>query len=454
MRPVSGVPGKDFGVEDVRGEFPEEIEIKPLAGPVDATVSVPGSKSVTNRALIVAALANGSSTILNPLFSDDSYWLMETLMRLGFTVKADREESEITIQGQAGKIPSLESEVEVYVGNAGTAARFLPPLLSLGGGEYRIDGTPRMRERPVHNLVESLRQLGGNILYDGEEGRFPLVISGGGLRGGVAKVESSKSSQFLSGLLMSAPYAKGKTVLEIEGELVSRPYIGITICVMKAFGVEVDVDEEHGRYMVSPGVYEPRKYEVEPDASAASYFMAAAAVTGGRIRIPGLGSETSQGDIRFLEVLESMGCSVDVRPDHVEVRGPQRLKGVEVDMNEFSDTMMTLAAIAPFAESPTTIKNIEHTRHQETDRIHAVANELARLGVKVEEKQSFLRIIPSSSGAVESKVRPATVRTYEDHRMAMSFAVVGLVAPGIRIENPACVTKTFPDYFRRLDSLR
>lgn len=454
MRPVSGIPGKDFGVEDVRGEFPEKIEIKPLTRPVDATVSVPGSKSVTNRALIVAALANGPSTILNPLFSDDSYWLMETLTRLGFTVKADREEAEITILGQAGKIPNHDPQLEVYVGNAGTAARFLPPLLSLGGDEYRIDGTPRMRERPVHNLVESLRQLGGNISYGGEEGRFPLVISGGGMRGGVARVESSKSSQFLSGLLMSAPYATGKTVLEVEGDLVSRPYIGITIGVMKSFGVEVDVDEEHGRYTVSPGVYEPRKYEVEPDASAASYFMAAAAVTGGRIRIPGLGSETSQGDMRFLEVLESMGCNVDVRSDHVEVRGPRRLKGVEVDMNEFSDTMMTLAAIAPFAESPTTIKNIEHTRHQETDRIHAVANELARLGVKVEEKQSFLCIIPSSSVTFGSRVRPATVRTYEDHRMAMSFAVVGLVAPGIGIENPACVTKTFPDYFRRLDSLR
>ena len=389
MRPVSGIPGEDFDVEDVRGEFPEEIEIKPLEGPVNATVRVPGSKSVTNRALIVAALANGSSSILNPLFSDDSYWLMEALTRLGFTVNADRDKAEITIVGQAGKIPSLDPEVEVYVGNAGTAARFLPPLLSLGGGDYRIDGTPRMRERPVDNLVESLRQLGGDIRYGGEEGRFPLVISGGGLRGGVAKVESSKSSQFLSGLLMSAPYATGKTVLEVEGELVSRPYVGITIGVMEAFGVDVAVNTERGRYTVSPGVYEARRYEVEPDASAASYFMAAAAVTGGRIRIPGLGTHTSQGDMRFLEVLECMGCEVDMQPGHVEVRGPRRLKGVEVDMNEFSDTMMTLAAIAPFAEGPTTIKNVEHTRHQETDRISAVANELNRLGVKVEEEESF-----------------------------------------------------------------
>ena len=454
MRRISGVPGKDFDIKDVKGDFPEETEIKPLEGPVDATVRVPGSKSVTNRALIVAALANGPSTILNPLFSDDSYWLMEALTRLGFAVNADIVKGEISITGQAGKIPGTDPKVEVYVGNAGTAARFLPPLLSLGTGEYRIDGTPRMRERPVDNLVESLRQLGGKIGYGGVQGRFPLVVSGGGLRGGVTKVESSKSSQFLSGLLMTTPYAKEKTILEVEGGLVSRPYVGITIGVMEAFGIDVDVDEEHGRYTVSPGVYEPRNYEVEPDASSASYFMAAAAVTGGRIRIPGLGAHTSQGDMRFLEVLERMGCEVELQPGYVEVRGPRKLKGVEVDMNEFSDTMMTLAAVAPFADGPTSITNIEHTRYQETDRIHAVASELERLGVEVEEKKSFLRIIPSNNESAGSRVRPAAVRTYGDHRMAMAFAVVGLVAPGIRIQDPVCVTKTFPDYFRRLDSLR
>lgn len=454
MRPVSGVPGKDFDVQDVRGEFPREIEIKPLDGPVDATVQVPGSKSVTNRALIVAALADGASTILNPLFSDDSYWLMDALTRLGFSVHADRSRAEITILGQAGKVPNIEPKVEVYVGNAGTAARFLPPLLSLGDDEYRIDGTLRMRERPVNDLVESLRQLGGNIRYGGEQGRFPLVISGGGLLGGVAKVESSKSSQFLSGLLMSAPYAKEKITLEVEGETVSRPYIGITLGVMKAFGGIVDVDPGQGLYTVLPGVYEPRQYEVEPDASAASYFMAAAAVTGGHIKIPGLGSHTSQGDMRFLEVLQRMGCGVDVQSNHVEVRGPQRLKGVEVDMNDFSDTMMTLAAIAPFAEGPTSITNIEHTRHQETDRISAVANELGRMGVEVEEKESSLRIIPEADKLIGSRVKPTDVKTYGDHRMAMSFALTGLIVPGIRIQDPVCVTKTFPNYFRWLESLR
>lgn len=454
MTNASGIPGQDFRIEDVRGEFPEELEIKPLTGPVDATVWVPGSKSVTNRALIVAALAEGTSTILNPLFSDDSYWLMDALTRLGFTIHADRDKAEVTIGGLGGGIPAAASEVEVYVGNAGTAARFLPPLLSLGQGKYRIDGTPRMRERPVEDLVQSLNRLGADIRYEGEKERFPLVVAGKGLRGGVAKVESSRSSQFLSGILMSAPYAKEKVVLEVAGKLVSRPYVGITLGVMEAFGYSADVDPGRGRYTVSPGSYKARRYEVEPDASAASYFMAAAAVTGGRVRIPGLGKHTSQGDMRFLEVLERMGCDVDVGVDHAEVRGPQVLQGVEVDMNEFSDTMMTLAAIAPFAQGPTLITNIEHTRHQETDRIFAVANELNRLGVEVEEQTSFLRIIPQADRVGRTSVRPALIETYGDHRMAMSFAIAGLVSPGIRIKDPVCVTKTFPDYFQLLESLR
>ncbi|MGB3684040.1 MAG: 3-phosphoshikimate 1-carboxyvinyltransferase [Rubrobacteraceae bacterium] len=451
MRPVSGVPGLDFTVEDVRGEFPEELEIKPLDSPVDATVRVPGSKSVTNRALIVAALADGESTIRNPLLSDDSYWLMHALARLGFPVRVQNgdpgsESIEVRIGGKAGSIPTSDAEVEVYVGNAGTAARFLPPFLALGGGEYRLDGTPRMRERPVQDLVESLRRLGGEVRYGDAEGRFPLLVSGTGLGGGIARVEGGKSSQFLSGLLMAAPYAKNKTTLEIEGRLVSRPYVGITTGVMKSFGVDVE-SKDKDRYEVSPGVYAAREYEVEPDASAASYFMAAAAATGGRVKIPGLGKHTSQGDLRFLEVLEQMGCRVETGEDYVEVHGPRQLRGVEVDMNDFSDTMMTLAAIAPFAGGDTIIKNVGHTRHQETDRISAVAAELRRIGAEVEEQIDFLRIIPKT-------IRPAAISTYEDHRMAMAFAVTGLVAPGIRIKDPGCVTKTFPEYFRRLESLR
>jgi 3-phosphoshikimate 1-carboxyvinyltransferase len=442
VRPVTGVPGTDFSVQDVRGAFPDELEILPLDAAVDATVHVPGSKSVTNRALLIAALADGASTIKNTLFSDDSYWLMHALVRLGFDVRANARTGETSIIGQSSIIP--KRDVEVFVGNAGTVARFLPPALALGEGPYVVDGEPRMRERPVGDLVDAMRLLGAGVGYAEEDGRFPLRVEGGGFRGGMARVRGKSSSQFVSGLLMAAPYAREPVSLEVEGRE-EWPYVGITGEVMRAFGVEVGIGEK--RYAVEPAVYRAREYEVEPDASAASYFMAAAAVTGGRVRIPGLGAGSSQGDLRFAEVLGEMGCEVEVGEDRVEVRGPDRLRGVEVDMNAFSDTMMTLAAIAPFASTPTVIKNVEHTRYQETDRVSAVATELGRLGISVEEGRDLLRITPGT-------IRPAVVETYGDHRMAMAFAVTGLVAPGVRIRNPGCVTKTFPDYFERLDTLR
>jgi 3-phosphoshikimate 1-carboxyvinyltransferase len=444
VRPVAGIPGVDFTVEDVRGAFPDELEIKPFEGPVDDTVRVPGSKSITNRALIVGALADGISTIENPLFSDDPYWLMAAFAGLGFPTKADREIGTATVEGQRGIIP--RSGVEVFVGNAGTAARFLPPVLALGEGPYLVDGVARMRERPVADLVEAMRGLGVGVGYAGKEGRFPIEVEGGGIMGGVVGVRGTRSSQFLSGLLMTAPYGEEPVVLEVEGGLVSRPYVGITLGVMRDFGVEV-VEEGRDRFVVPPGVYEAGKYVVEPDASGASYFFAAAALTGGRVRVPGLGSASSQGDLGFVEVLEEMGCEAEIGVDYVEVRGPERLRGIEVDMNGISDTMITLAAIAPFASSPTTIKNVAHTRAQETDRIAAVARELTRLGAEVEERPDGLKITPGPVG-------PGTVHTYDDHRIAMAFSLLGLVVPGIRIQNPSCVTKTLPDYFQRLEALR
>ena len=442
MRPVSGVPGTDFSLEDVRGDFPDELEIHPLEKAVDASVHVPGSKSVTNRALLIAALANGASTIKNTLFSDDSYWLMDALVRLGFDVRADRETAKTSIIGQRGIIP--KGDVEVFVGNAGTVARFLPPALSLGEGPYIVDGVSRMRERPVGDLVAAMRLLGAGVEYVEEEGRFPLRVEGGGIRGGMARVRAKSSSQFVSGLLIAAPYAREPVTLEVEGRE-EWPYVGITTEVMRAFGVEVGVKD--ARYAVQPAVYQAREYGVEPDASAASYFMAAAAATGGRVRIPGLGAGSAQGDLRFAEVLGEMGCDVEIGEDYVEVRGPDRLRGVQVDMNAFSDTMITLCAIAPFASSQTVIRNVEHTRRQETDRISAVTTELRRLSIAVDEWRDGLRISPGP-------ISPAVVETYGDHRMAMAFAVTGLLAPGIRIRNPGCVTKTFPNYFDLLESLR
>jgi len=446
VRVVRGVPGRDFDVEDVRGEFPERLEIGPLGRLVDADVAVPGSKSVTNRALLVAALADGVSTIKNPLFSDDPYYLLESLARLGFDVRADQEAGEVRIVGRAGGIP--RGGVGVFVGNAGTVARFLPPALALGPGPYTVDGVPRMRERPIKDLVDAMRGLGAGVDYDDEDGRFPIVVRGGGLPGGRTVVRGGGSSQFVSGLLMAAPLADRAVELDVEGRE-SWPYVGITLDVMRRFGVEVEASGGFAHLTVGRGPYRAGGFEVEPDASAASYFLALAAVTGGRVRVPGLGSGSSQGDLRFAGVLERMGCAVDLGKDHVEVRGPERLRGVEVDMGAFSDTMMTLAAIAPFASSPTTITNVGHTRHQETDRLSAVATELARLGVGVEEWEDGLRISPGP-------LRPAVVETYGDHRMAMSFAVAGLAAPGptVTIADPGCVTKTFPGYFRALEGLQ
>ncbi len=446
MRVVRGVPGRDFDVEDVRGEFPERLEIGPLGRLVDADVAVPGSKSVTNRALLVAALADGVSTIKNPLFSDDPYYLLESLARLGFDVRADQEAGEVRIVGRAGGIP--RGGVGVFVGNAGTVARFLPPALALGPGPYTVDGVPRMRERPIKDLVDAMRGLGAGVDYADEDGRFPIVVRGGGLPGGRTVVRGGGSSQFVSGLLMAAPLADRAVELDVEGRE-SWPYVGITLDVMRRFGVEVEASGGFAHLTVGRGPYRAGGFEVEPDASAASYFLALAAVTGGRVRVPGLGSGSSQGDLRFAGVLERMGCAVDLGKDHVEVRGPERLRGVEVDMGAFSDTMMTLVAIAPFASSPTTITNVGHTRHQETDRLSAVATELARLGVGVEEWEDGLRISPGP-------LRPAVVETYGDHRMAMSFAVAGLAAPGptVTIADPGCVTKTFPGYFRALEGLQ
>lgn len=442
MSPVAGVPGVDFTVEDVRGTFPEELEITPLDHPPDATVTVPGSKSVTNRALLVAALGDGTSRITNPLFSEDPYWLMDALVRLGIDLSVDSEGGEVRMVGRGGEISA--SDVDIFVGNAGTVARFLPPALALGTGPYTVDGVPRMRERPVADLVDGMRELGAAVEYVGERGTFPLKVLGGGLRGGTAHIASARSSQFASGILMAAPYAETPVTLRVDGRE-EWPYIGITVAVMREFGVAVEVAPD--RFSVMPAVYNALDYEVEPDASAASYFMAAAAVSGGRVRIPGLGSASPQGDLRFAEVLSEMGCDVEVAPDSIEVRGPDRLKGVDVDMNAFSDTMITLSAIAPLAATPTTIRNVGHTRLQETDRLSAVSTELGRLGIATQQTTSSIRIIPTT-------VEPAAVETYGDHRMAMAFAVLGLVVPGIGIRDPGCVTKTFPGFFGRLDDLR
>jgi len=421
----------------------------PLAAAPDATVPIPGSKSLTNRALVLAALANGTTHLSNALFSDDTVVMVESLRRLGVRVEVDPAAQTIDVHGVGGTIPVASAEL--FVGGAGTAARFLTALVALGRGEYRIDGNARMRERPMQDLLDALAMLGASIRAPG--GTLPLVVAAGGLRGGRAVVRGEVSSQFVSALLMAAPYASGDVEIVVEGRLTAAPYVAMTLAVMAAFGVTVDRpadrsrEESLNRFRVRAGQrYRARAYAVEPDASSAAYFLAAAAITGGHVMIPRLSARSVQGDARFIDVLEHMGCAVERRDDAVGVQGPANLRAVDVDLNAMSDQTMTLAAIAPFAQGPTRIRGVAHIRHQESDRLAATAAELRRLGQEVEMFDDGLVIVPRP-------LRSAVVETYGDHRIAMAFAVAGLRAPGIAIADPECVTKTFPDFFERLEAL-
>ncbi len=422
-------------------DYPPVITLEPAAGPVEAEVTLPGSKSFTNRALVLAALADGVSTLRAALFSEDTAVMAESLRRLGISVAEDSEALTFTVEGKGGIIPA--DRAELFVGNSGTTARFLTALLALGHGEYLLDGVPRMRQRPIQPLLDALRQLGVDAASVAGNGCPPVRVRASGLAGGKVRLPGNLSSQYLSALLMVGPCTPLGLEIEIEGDLVSKPYVDLTVQAMQAFGAAVGC-EGYRRFVVPGGQrYRARDYTVEPDASAASYFFALAAVTGGRVRVRNLGARSAQGDVRFVDVLERMGCQVLREDDSITVQGPPSLRGIEVDMNAISDTVQTLAAIAPLASGPVVIRNVAHIRHKETDRIHALATELRRLGVVVDEFPDGLAIYPSP-------VRPGTVQTYDDHRMAMSFAVLGCRVPGITIENPGCVAKTFPDFFERL----
>jgi 3-phosphoshikimate 1-carboxyvinyltransferase len=420
------------------------LPIAPIPHPLRATVRVPGSKSLTNRALLIAALAEGETTLTNALFSDDSRYFVDSLQRLGFNLQSSN--SQISIRGLAGQIPATRAEL--FVGNAGTAARFLTPLLALGQGEYILDGDARMRERPIRDLLEALAQLDVNA--ESATGCPPVKVWATGLPGGRTTVTGNVSSQFLSGLLMVAPYARAPMEIEVVGELNSRPYVDMTLAIMRDFGVTVE-RAGYQRFRIAPQRYRAQaEYAIESDASAASYFFAAPAVCGGRVRVENILSESKQGDIGFLEVLVQMGCVTLEGDDWIEVVSVEGvpLRGVDVDLRDIPDTAQTLATIAPFANSPTTIRGIASARVKETDRVAAMCAELARLGVAVTEHPDGLTIQPCD------KIQPAVVQTYNDHRMAMAFALIGLRAPGIEIENPGCVAKTFPNYFEVLDTLR
>ena len=420
------------------------IHIQPIRKPLDATIAVPGSKSYTNRALLVAAMAHGTSTLTGALFSDDTRYMSASLRKLGVKIDADEKQAKFTIHGNGGDIPVPSADL--YIGNSGTTSRSLTAYVSLGHGKFVIDGDAPMRHgRPIADLLDALRQIGVSARTQFENGHLPVIVEADGLAGGKTRLDVSKSSQFLTALLLIAPYAKNGMEIEVVGNR-EMPYIDITLAVMAAFGVQV-INEDYTYFRIEGGQqYQPRGYNIEPDASNASYFFAAAALTGGRVTIQHLNLESAQGDLQFVHILEQMGCQTTVSNTGITVTGPRQLKGIDVDMRTISDTALTLAAIAPFADSKVTIRNIEHTRWQETDRIHAMVTELRKLGVPVVEHQDGLEISPAP-------MTPAVIDTYEDHRVAMAFSLVGLKVDGIRINDPECVSKTFPQYFEVLAQL-
>ena len=420
------------------------IEMQPIRKPVNATIEVPGSKSYTNRALLVAAMARGASTVTGALFSDDTHYMSSSLRKLGVEVDADEKRATFDVRGNGGNIPV--SSAQLYIGNSGTTSRSLVAYVSLGHGKFVIDGDEPMRHgRPISDLLDALTQIGVSARTQFDNGHLPVIVEADGLKGGKTRLDVSKSSQFLTALLLIAPCAKNGMEIEVVGNR-EMPYIDITLAVMEAFGVQV-INEGYKYFRIEGGQqYQPRVYHIEPDASNASYFFAAAALTGGRVTVQHLHLDSIQGDVRFVQILEQMGCQVTVSDAGITVTGPQQLKGIDVDMKAISDTSLTLAAIAPFADSKVTIRNIEHTRWQETDRIHAMVTELRKLGVPVVEHQDGLEISPAP-------ITPAAIDTYQDHRVAMAFSLIGLKARGIRINDPECVSKTFPNYFDVLERL-
>ncbi|EBB8131498.1 3-phosphoshikimate 1-carboxyvinyltransferase [Salmonella enterica] len=419
----------------------ESLTLQPIAR-VDGAINLPGSKSVSNRALLLAALACGKTVLTNLLDSDDVRHMLNALSALGinYTLSADRTRCDIT--GNGGPLRA-SGALELFLGNAGTAMRPLAAALCLGQNEIVLTGEPRMKERPIGHLVDSLRQGGANIDYLEQENYPPLRLRGG-FTGGDIEVDGSVSSQFLTALLMTAPLAPEDTIIRVKGELVSKPYIDITLNLMKTFGVEI-ANHHYQQFVVKGGqqYHSPGRYLVEGDASSASYFLAAGAIKGGTVKVTGIGRKSMQGDIRFADVLEKMGATITWGDDFIAcTRG--ELHAIDMDMNHIPDAAMTIATTALFAKGTTTLRNIYNWRVKETDRLFAMATELRKVGAEVEEGHDYIRITPPA------KLHHADIGTYNDHRMAMCFSLVALSDTPVTILDPKCTAKTFPDYFEQL----
>jgi 3-phosphoshikimate 1-carboxyvinyltransferase len=428
----------------MQASLPPRLAIRPR-GPIDARVEVPGSKSITNRALLCAALARGESTLEGALESDDTQAMRDALAALGIPIDAAGRVWRVAGRAGALGVPSHPIDVRA----SGTTARFLTAAATLAPGPVVLDGTARMRERPIDDLVRALEGLGARVEILGRDGCPPVRTLGGGLEGGCAEIDARRSSQFVSALLLAAPYARREVRLRlVEGALVSRPYVDLTLRVMRDFGAECGFDGPGTLRVVAPRPYASGRHRIEPDASAAAYPFAAAAITGGRVRVPGFAADSIQADLALLGVLERMGCRVERRAAEIEVEGPPGdagLSGVDVDMNAFPDAVLALAVVASFAKGPTVIRNVANLRIKETDRLAALERELRRLGAGAEATRDGLTIRPAA-------LHGAEIETYDDHRMAMAFALAGLRVPGVVIRDPACAAKTWPGYFDALAS--
>jgi 3-phosphoshikimate 1-carboxyvinyltransferase len=409
---------------------------------VDGVVKVPGSKSLTARAMVTAGLATGESALREAAICDDTRFMSDGLRALGATVKACGTSFRIIGTGGALREPTEP----LFLGNAGTAMRFLTAVACLGRGRCVLDGSPRMRERPIQYLLDALSSLGATARSVNENGCPPVEITGDGLKGGAVSMPGDTSSQYFTAILLAAPYAADGVEVRVEGDLASRPYVDMTLDVMHDFGVRVERNGYESFTVPAGQKYTSCEYTIEGDWSAASYFLAAAAITGGRVCVENVSLESRQGDKEFVRVLERMGCQSRSGSEGVEVTGADTLKGIDVDLNSMPDVAQTLAVVALFADGETTIGNVANLRLKECDRISATATELRKLGATVEEFPDGLRIRPG-------KPRGAEIETYDDHRMAMSFALAGLRIPDVTIKDPACVMKTFPDFFKTLESL-
>ena len=422
------------------------------------TVSVPGSKSITNRALLLATLANGASELSGALFSDDSRNFLKCVEDLGFETAADEPNHYIKVMGLGGPIP--KKKADIYVGSAGTAARFLAAYLGCSEGEYYVDASPQMRRRPMEPLLDALKHVGAVIECVEEPGHFPMKIKGHGLKKHTITVDINKSSQFLSALLISGCLSKEDLHIRIEGSH-GMAYVQMTIDMMAQFGAQVDKVSDREFVIPAGQRYHAQDYRIEPDASAAAYFWAAAAVLGISVTVAHTHFDSLQGDVNFAKILETMGCIVEDTEDGITVTGPENgmLKGIDVNMHACSDQAITLAAIAPFADGPVRIRGISHIRLQESDRIAAIIENLTLLGVRVEEEADGIVIYPPLSKKNEAGVlstgdlQPACIETHDDHRLAMGFAITGLRSPGVTILDPLCCRKTFENYFDVLDEM-